>query len=850
MEIKDLVKNSEKYYGHIGGKNKEFETLQEHTKLCGQYYRKIKDFKNVNAVLKRIYKVLFKTDDYLNIFMELADSLVDFHDIGKINGKFQWERLNNNNFKTYDSSFDLGIKSEHSIVSSAIYFYYYGDKINNLKIDEQTKYLLTYFIILNSYVISRHHSPLNNFSYEGKNFISNFLEKKSPLMKALKKVSDLKILEDKFFADFDKKIEDILDLLYEMEDDLSFNKIRKDKNKIFYIYVKLMYSLLVAGDFYSTTNYIKGFKTKLENLQKDELIKIYNNSNLLESIRDKEKSGSYKKRQEINDLRTEIFLQVEKNFEKISKNEIGKNIYFLESPTGSGKSNIAMNLSFKMLKGNINKIFYVYPFNTLVEQNKNTLDKFYKGTEVQNNIAVINSLSPIGNKYQEKLMEEWEYYIKSLLDRQFLHSPFIVTSNVGFFNTLFSSNRESIFGLYQLIDSVIVLDEIQAYKEKIWNEIIEMLDAYAETLNFRIIIMSATLPDLSKLLEEKERNKVVKLIENPKKFFENKLFKNRVRLDYGLLDKGKIFYTDLINHMKDHVKNHKKILLEFIKRKDAEDFYKEINKNENFKEYEILILTGQDNLKTKNDVIEEIGKDKNIILVATQVIEAGVDIDMDIGYKDISKLENEEQFLGRINRSAHKKNSTAYFFDMADENKIYGHIDSELTLRNPERRTNLLDKDFSNYFEIKLEKSKERKESLSYDEFEGALTNNKFEKISKHMKLIDNDEKIEVFLAQKIKCKKENNGSKTEERKIDGRKIWKEYCSLLENNEMDYSEKIVKLSDLKLDMSYFLYKVTKMEFEKYFGQYNEHRGNIFYIEDGEAYLENGRLNLNFCGDFL
>ena len=67
---------------------------------------------------------------------------------------------------------------------------------------------------------------------------------------------------------------------------------------------------------------------------------------------------------------------------------------------------------------------------------------------------------------------------------------------------------------------------------------------------------------------------------------------------------------------------------------------------------------------------------------------------------------------------------------------------------------------------------------------------------------------------------------------------------------MDYSEKIVKLSELKLDMSYFLYKVTKMEFEKYFGQYNEHRGNIFYIEDGEAYLENGRLNLNFCGDFL
>ena len=49
---------------------------------------------------------------------------------------------------------------------------------------------------------------------------------------------------------------------------------------------------------------------------------------------------------------------------------------------------------------------------------------------------------------------------------------------------------------------------------------------------------------------------------------------------------------------------------------------------------------------TENAILREMDtadKDKAVILVATQVVEAGIDIDMDIGYKDISKLDSEEQ---------------------------------------------------------------------------------------------------------------------------------------------------------------------------------------------------------------
>ena len=65
----------------------------------------------------------------------------------------------------------------------------------------------------------------------------------------------------------------------------------------------------------------------------------------------------------INILRTEMFL----DSENVLMNNTDKNIFYLEAPTGSGKSNMAMNLSFKLMQ-DINKIFYIYPFKHLLSR--------------------------------------------------------------------------------------------------------------------------------------------------------------------------------------------------------------------------------------------------------------------------------------------------------------------------------------------------------------------------------------------------------------------------------------------------------------------------------------------------
>ena len=175
--------------------------------------------------------------------------------------------------------------------------------------------------------------------------------------------------------------------------------------------------------------------------------------------------------------------------------------------------------------------------------------------------------------------------------------------------------------------------------------------------------MSATLPRLDSLLNTK-RSTFCPLVKDVKKYYQNPWFKERVKLDYYLLKQ-----EFSVEHLIDEVLKYqdKKVLIECIKKDTAENLYERLKqKIEN-----VYIMTGDDNSYLRQKIIEKTKLDNSMILVATQTIEAGVDIDMDIGFKDISFLDSEEQFMGRINRSNKKRNSIVYFFNLDDARNIY-----------------------------------------------------------------------------------------------------------------------------------------------------------------------------------
>lgn len=80
---------------------------------------------------------------------------------------------------------------------------------------------------------------------------------------------------------------------------------------------------------------------------------------------------------------------------------------------------------------------------------------------------------------------------------------------------LFGDRKEDLFGFHQICNSVIVLDEIHTYKNSLWGEIITFLSAYADLFNVKIIIMSATLPNLDNLINNNEASvRLIKIGKN------------------------------------------------------------------------------------------------------------------------------------------------------------------------------------------------------------------------------------------------------------------------------------------------------------------------------------------------
>ncbi len=872
VNLSEIINIEKTYYAHIKEKkeskkenNSLEETLEEHSNLVRDYGLKMIEKKKLENIFNKFLKKFLNgySDDGKNLGKELCINTIYLHDVGKVIPEFQRIKMKKN-IEENPKSKKLG--SKHSIVSSVIYIDYFIKKIENIeqlefekekrnlkkdlteddedKIYEERVERLYLLLYINAYIISRHHSNLDSFN----DFINLFYEDNDGTAYRTIKIlrdDDLGILKNKINLEISEGRYSDIETAKDIMESLN------NEEKIYlYTYERLLYSILLAADFYSTSEFMNGVKIKdfgcIDDIE--EFYKIYKDTGVYKSIREYEKK-KYKEEKDlenekdINVLRTEMFLDAERALEENKEGEI----YYLEAPTGAGKSNVGINLSFKLIKENedVSKIYYVYPFNTLVEQNEENLTKIFgENKEILNKIVTVNSLNPIKVDNNVSFEEEFKKYSKALLDRQFLNYPFILTTHVSIFNTMFGREKEEAFSFFQLANSVILLDEIQSYKISIWPEIISFFKVFAKLLNIKIIIMSATLPNLEVLTDLK--GKTVNLISNREKYFNNKIFKDRVEVDDSLLGEGK---EALIEHIKEISKGKKKILVEFISKKSAYEIYEVLKEAE--LESEIYLLTGDDNSIDRNNIIEAMkakGK-KDTILIATQVIEAGVDIDMDIGYKDISKLDSEEQFMGRVNRSC-KRKGKVYFFNLDNETGIYKNdvrTRKSLILESDEMKNILIDKTFGDYYSKVLNLLKEKSGSSDMDknlnEFIKEIGLLNFIKVSERMKLIDEENmSISVYLGRKILDK--------DKKEIDGNTIWEEYVKTLKDNEMEFSKKQVKLSEIKSKMNYFIYQIKKNSSLTY----TEIVGELYYIEDGEKYFNDGRVDkekLNTgIGDFI
>jgi CRISPR-associated endonuclease/helicase Cas3 len=632
-----------------------------------------------------------------------------------------------------------------------------------------------------------------------------------------------------------------------------------------------LYSTLVACDFYATNKFDTGAELQFQYFGKEHellpLMDAFQNTKIhcgVQAYRDNPESYEI---EPINKLRSALFVETEKQLLL----NLQQSLYYLEAPTGSGKTIMSINLGLQLLNSGLglNKLIYVFPFNALIEQTKQTLDEIFPpDVQRQYRVAVVNSVTPI---VTEKELKAGGYqangtgdpepdidFKTELLQRQMLQYPVTLTSHVNFFNYLFGVGRESNLAFTHLCNSVVILDEIQSYRNEIWKEIIHFLRAFAELLNIKIIIMSATLPTLD-LLVDGEGTETCSLVINREMYFQDPLFRERVNLHFELLEEKVMdedtLLVEVLRVVKERQEQGKtmRLFIEFITKASARSFYQRLREEK--MNIPLFELTGDDSNLLRKKVIKQLGKDgtgnfilDEVIVVATQVIEAGVDIDMDIGFKDISILDSEEQFLGRINRSCLRTDCHAYFFNMIDASNIYRKdlrtVDS---LRSQAYQQMLQEKDFSGFYRLvmgRINEERQKGNSKNWLHFTSHVQQLQFFEVEKQMRLIT-EKQFTLFIDHSVTFT--NEAGIVEE--WEGKQVWEEFKNLMLDNELDYAERMVRLSQTKEKMAYFTYSYGVQHNSKLDapGIYTEKIGSLFYVPEGERFMEldeNGSKKFN------
>lgn len=781
------------------------ETWKEHTDLCLKYYDMLYQAKRVDDAFERLCSNAYFnfSDTWKSYVKDYFRDMIVYHDVGKLNPKFQKQKMKNGH---YNYRFAFAKDSDHSLLSAVIYLQCHWNTYSELSKSEQS--WLDYFAIVFAYLISRHHGSLDNL--EG--FVKHLRVKSRRWANQVwQQFANLSAV------DVDKVVRRWMQIL-PREKDLSHMDFLKLME-----YIRLGSSLLVTSDFYATSEFMTGVVTDdlgfMENVHA--FRDAYENTDVMKSVRQHTLHSGVS----MNDLRSDILLESE----SVLRQNLDKSVFYLKAPTGSGKTNTSLNLGLTLLEqdSSLQKIIYVYPFNTLVEQSMQVMQQtFGSNLKLQSECVVLNSVTPITFK---------DSYEKSLLQRQFCNYSWIVTTHVHLFDMLFGDSRSSVFGYHQLMNSVIILDEIQSYRQDIWTEIAYYLQSLSELLNIKFIITSATLPNFDKLVNSVCNS--VNLLPNSDKYFQNVVFRQRVVVHDDLSDAS---MDDLLQHVGMQIEQNKKILVEFMTKSEAFSFYQKAQ--DMYGDiYCVECMTGDDNRLERSRIINQTKQSDGLVLISTQVIEAGVDIDMDVGYKAVSKLDSEKQFMGRINRSM-KHRGDVWFFQARNPEGIYRddiRIAQDLRVTSVQMHSLLVDDDFDTYYDKvfeRLRRKNNRFDKDGLDRFFLDVRQLNFKAMRKRMELIhDSNWTQSVFFMMDIYTE---DGVM-----ISGEAVWNEYMNILHDFSIPYAEKQVRLSRIRSKFDYFVCSIPKKWIPVLL---NDDQvvsySDMLCVMDGSRYFQNGKVD--------
>lgn len=340
-------------------------------------------------------------------------------------------------------------------------------------------------------------------------------------------------------------------------------------------------------------------------------------------------------------------------------------IYQLTVPTGSGKTLASLRFALHHAKKyNKKRIFYIIPYTSIIDQNAQVIKKI-----IADDSAVLEFHSGIleENKDDDQLAklisERWDV-------------PIILTTQVQLLNTLFSASNTAMRRLQSLADSIIIFDEIQTLPLKctyLFNGAINFL---VQNLGTTAIMCTATQPHLGR-----NNLDVPLMLKNPAEMVDSLAMQSDFnRVAFSKVDnEGGMFADDIARYILADTLNESSVLCIVNTTKSALNIYLELRKilAESDENIELIHLSTKlcpvhrkKLLSSINERLQAIksGVNTKIIVISTQLIEAGVDVSFSVVYRALAGLSSIAQAAGRCNRNGETKLGKVKLFELAGEN--------------------------------------------------------------------------------------------------------------------------------------------------------------------------------------
>lgn len=404
-----------------------------------------------------------------------------------------------------------------------------------------------------------------------------------------------------------------------------------------YLFIKMLYSCLVDADFLDTEKFVdiekagwRDASPEIEEVAKRFWPKI-------KELQLRAKSTK------LNAIRNDIYKDCLNSAQK------EKGLFSLTVPTGGGKtlSSMAFAIRHAQIHG-MERIIYVIPFTSIIEQNAEVFREFLGDDAV---LEHHSNFEPEDGDYRSKLISEnW-------------NCPVVVTTSVQFYESFFGNKPSKCRRLHNVVNSVVILDEVQNLPSEYLIPCIELIRELSLSYGCSVVLCSATQPAIQTRDDFEYGLENVREIVNSPEYLSESLKRVKVR------QIGKSSSQDIA----ERIRQHGQVLCVVNTKKDARLIYDLVSYSGEGNYHLSTSMCPAHRKETFKQIRRRLEGDSTCRIISTQLIEAGVDIDLPVVYRAMAGLDSIAQAAGRCNREGKLDKGMVYIYE-PENGYPQGHI--------------------------------------------------------------------------------------------------------------------------------------------------------------------------------